>query len=388
MPRSDFETNIARVRELWEKHPHLRGQVRETSRLLGGDPSPSTVSRVAAFILRGDNSNPFNQESIPMQSTAQPAKPIFKTPLEQAQGAPEAENAVRLLMSAIAAMQSKSIDAEGVRAIVKPMLVDLEAPKVLQFQVPDRPLSVPIDNAHSLLPTAVTLAQVLGVVWLCGPAGSGKTTMAEQVAKAMSLPFGSLSCTAGMSEGHLTGRPTIQGGYIPARFVELYETGGVFLFDEFDAADPNTALVINSALANGYLSVPYRTEKQRADRHKDFICIIATNTWGNGADPQYLGRSGLDLATRDRFAAAKLAIDYDDALEKRIMGEHKKHWSQFQRIRANIANHKLRRVLSTRAIAQMTRLIASGVTPKDALERYLTDWSETERAKGLEGVNL
>jgi cobaltochelatase CobS len=297
------------------------------------------------------------------------------------------EDAIRLMMQALGAMQSKSLDADAVRAIVQPMIDNINQPKVLQFQVPPRPDSEHIDNAHKLLPQAVTFAQILGLCWLCGPAGSGKTTIAEQVAKAMSLPFGSLSCTAGMSEGHLTGRPTIQGGYIPARFVELYETGGVFLFDEFDAADPNTALVVNSALANGYLSVPYRTEKQRADRHKNFVCIIATNTWGNGADPQYLGRSGLDLATRDRFAAAKILVQYDQELEKRILGNDPIH-AQFMRIRDNIAKHNIRRILSTRAIAQMSMLIRAGLKPREALESYLTDWTDPERAKGLENVRL
>jgi hypothetical protein len=397
MPRSDFETNIAKVRDLWNRRPDLKGQVRETSRLLGGDPSPSTVSRVAAFILQSDPTNPFTQEPQPMPpTTTAPPAPIFKSPVQRAEQAAEAvahgqggdvNAAVTMLVQALASMQRQSIDADGVRAIVKPMIDAIDQPKVLQFIVPNRPESQHIDNAHTLLPKAVTLAQVLGLCWLCGPAGSGKTTIAEQVAKAMSLPFGSLSCTAGMSEGHLTGRPTIQGGYIPARFVELYETGGVFLFDEFDAADPNTALVVNSALANGYLSVPYRTEKQRADRHKDFVCIIATNTWGNGADPQYLGRSGLDLATRDRFAAAKILVGYDQSLEKRILANDKLH-TQLMVIRKNIDTHKLRRILSTRAIAQMSALIRSGITAGDALDTYLTDWTDNEKAKGLENVRI
>jgi hypothetical protein len=207
------------------------------------------------------------------------------------------------------------------------------------------------------------------------------------VAKAMSLPFGSLSCTAGMSEGHLTGRPTIQGGYIPARFVELYETGGVFLFDEFDAADPNTALVVNSALANGYLSVPYRTEKQRADRHKNFVCIIATNTWGNGADPQYLGRSGLDLATRDRFAAAKILVQYDQELEKRILGNDQAacavHAHQGQHREAQHPSHPLHACHRANVRTDPQRAQAG-----EALESYLTDWTDPERAKGLENVRL
>lgn len=403
--RSDFQANYNAIASAWAECPALVGMVRETSRWLlsnkGLTVSPSTVARVAAVIQHKAKGQPlpsptpepqpaYGQKTPPMLATPAPTQSPFKTPVptHAPASAPDMDAAVRALAMALAGMQSKpTLDAEAVRGIVQPML-DAHAPKVLQFVVPDRPApSEHIESAHAKLPEAVVLAQVLRLVWLCGPAGSGKTTLAEQIAKSLTLPFGSLSCTAGMSEAHLTGRPTLQGGYIPARFVELYETGGVFLLDEFDACDPNTALVINSALANGYASVPYRTEKQRADRHKDFVCIVATNTWGNGADPQYLGRNGLDLATRDRFAAAKLLIEYDPALELRIMGD-KAVLACIAKIRANIANHKLRRTFSTRAVFQLACLMRAGLKPSEAFARYLTDWSETETVKGMDGVRL
>src|SRR5438105_4005451 len=39
-----------------------------------------------------------------------------------------------------------------------------------------------------------------------GPTGCGKSHLAEQIAKALGLRFGSLSCSSGMSEGQITGR--------------------------------------------------------------------------------------------------------------------------------------------------------------------------------------
>lgn len=124
-----------------------------------------------------------------------------------------------------------------------------------------------------------------------------------------------------MSEAHLLGRMLFDGEYVESDFVRLYENGGVFLFDEIDAADANTLLVINSALANGYMSVPNRKEKQRAERHENFICIVAGNTWGKGS-VEYAGRNRLDSAFMDRFTVAKLEIDYDTDLEGKIAGDH------------------------------------------------------------------
>jgi hypothetical protein len=80
-------------------------------------------------------------------TTATATSPIFKSPLQRAEQAEEAvahapggdvEDAVRLLMQALASMQSKSLDADAVRAIVQPMIDNINQPKVLQFQVPNR----------------------------------------------------------------------------------------------------------------------------------------------------------------------------------------------------------------------------------------------------------
>ena len=60
------------------------------------------------------------------------------------------------------------------------------------------------------------------------------------LALSLALPFGFVSCTAGMSEGQITGRllPTGKGGqfeYVQSEFVHCYENGGIFLLDEMDA---------------------------------------------------------------------------------------------------------------------------------------------------------
>jgi hypothetical protein len=95
---------------------------------------------------------------------------------------------------------------------------------------------------------------------MVGPAGSGKTTLAKQVAEALGLQFGFISLSAGVTETHLLGRilPQADGAwaYQASRFVEVYEQGGLFLLDEIDAADANVMVSINAALANGVLANP------------------------------------------------------------------------------------------------------------------------------------
>src|SRR5262249_41806066 len=137
---------------------------------------------------------------------------------------------------------------------------------------------------------------------------------------ALELPFYFVSISAGMSEGQLVGRllPVGKQGkfeYVISKFVSAYENGGVLLLDEAAAGDPNMLLVINAALANGEMDVPNRPEKPAAKRHPDFICIAAANTFGTGADRQYVGRNQLDESTLDRFRIGQIDMDYDANLE-------------------------------------------------------------------------
>jgi len=167
------------------------------------------------------------------------------------------------------------------------------------------------------------LARLRKNILLVGPTGCGKTFLAGRVAEELGLPFAHISCSAGMSEGHLLGRllPTGDGGrfvYTPSEFIQRYEGGGVFLFDEIDAADSNVLIVVNAALGNDRVSVPNRTERPVARRHKDFIAIAAANTFGSGADRQYVGRNQLDEATLDRFRIGQIELDYSDEVEQEV----------------------------------------------------------------------
>lgn len=220
-------------------------------------------------------------------------------------------------------------------------------------------------------------------VYLAGPAGSGKTTLASQIAESLKRDFSHISCSAGLSEAHLLGRMLFDGTYVASDFVTAYENGGVFLFDEIDAADNNTLLVINSALANNRLSVPNRKEKPHAIRHENFICLCAGNTWGSGST-EYHGRNHLDAAFLDRFSVSKVEIDYDRDLEREIAGDYTEMADRLWKIRDDIKNKKLRRLVSTRAFVSGCRQRKAGKSTTEILNTFSIGWSHEEKSK----VNL
>lgn len=216
---------------------------------------------------------------------------------------------------------------------------------------------------------------------LFGPAGSGKTFLAGQIAKGLGLRFAFCSLTAGITEARLVGRfvPVGDHGrfqYVAAPFVDFFKNGGLFLLDEMDAADPNVLLAINAALANGHMETP-NPDEPIIYRHPNFRCVAAVNTWGNGADRVYVGRNQLDAATLDRFQG-RFALDYDAEFEKRV--GHAEVVEFIHAVRAKIRERSIRRLASTRAILSYSKLMSAGFSLAEIMAMYFLAWSQNERA--------
>jgi len=188
---------------------------------------------------------------------------------------------------------------------------------------------------------------------LVGPAGSGKTTIAAQAAEALELPFYSTGAV-GMAY-QLQGFINAEGKYMETDLYRAYVNGGVFLFDEIDASSAQALLAFNAIAANDLAAFPCGTVK----RHADFVIIAAANTFGAGADAQYVGRAQLDAATLDRFSF--LPMDYDERLELAISPNDA--WTRHvQAFRKAVRDLKLRHVVSPRASIKGGKLLSSGLS--------------------------
>jgi hypothetical protein len=228
-------------------------------------------------------------------------------------------------------------------------------------------------------------------VMLVGPAGSGKTTAAVKAAEMLGIPF--YGTGAINSEYKLTGFIDAQGRIVSTAFRRAFEFGGLFLFDEIDASLPGALLAFNSALANDWMDFPDANVK----RHPDFRVIAGANTFGTGADRQYVGRNQLDAASLDRYAV--IDWGYDEALEASLIGADApkgapaprsvkplsadeigtvsvQWFEKVRKVRKAVADLKIRHVVSPRATINGTKLLAAGFT-----------WEETEDCviwKGLD----
>jgi MoxR-like ATPase len=192
---------------------------------------------------------------------------------------------------------------------------------------------------------------------LVGAAGSGKTTTAAKVAKALGLDFYSKSVSAQTGAHEFFGYQDANGNYVRTLFRDAYENGGVFLLDEFDAGNPNVLAALNQATANDSCAFA----DGMIPKHDDFVCIMAGNTYGHGANSEYVGRNKIDAATLDRFAF--IDFPYDENLEM-ALAENKEWCKKVQGIRKIVNTKKIRTIVSPRATIMGSQLLKAGL-PED-----------------------
>lgn len=292
-------------------------------------------------------------------------------------GGDKAAQLAQVLMG-IMSNPAAQVDAKQVEAIVDSKLGDVKTTmgdelkqmrKVIDDALADQvkriEVKLPSGESHEvkglaherfelLLKMAATRTNVL----VTGPTGSGKTHAAENVAKALNLPFyynGAID-----SEYKLKGFIDAGGKLISPAFRKAWEFGGVYLFDEVDASLPSAVLSFNGALSNHICDFP----DKMVERHKDCIIIATANTWLGGSTFDYVGRMKQDAAFADRFAMLYWGID--EKLERALCGN--RDWVKFvQKIRKAVVKQGLKVIVSPRATFNGERLLAAGIDRADVI---------------------
>jgi MoxR-like ATPase len=206
------------------------------------------------------------------------------------------------------------------------------------------------------------VAQARGFgLWLFGAAGSGKSTLGEQLAQALELElFVQPLC---MTKYDLLGSCTADGTFQHTPCTYSFEHGGFLLLDEVDAYLDEARLAINSATANGFCAFPGRPHPVK--RHADWFVCGTSNTM-YGATSVYPGRTAPDGAFLDRFL--RLEVSYDAALEMR-MAEGNTAWvATVQRLRDKARDAGLSIVISPRASNAGAAMLLAGLSEREALE--------------------
>jgi cobaltochelatase CobS len=245
--------------------------------------------------------------------------------------------------------------------------------RVVEVRRPDAP-PVKIESAHAAFDDCLGLlmqreASSNRYPYLMGPAGSGKSHLAGQMATALDLPFYSLSCTSVPQDHCLAGFMAADGiTFSQTAFYLWAKFGGIYLLDEMDRAYPSTLVVLNDALASRRYMFP---NGEMVYFHEDAHMIGAGNTAGQGATSQYSAAVVLDGSTLNRFSTLK--VNYDAAVEAAMVARAglsgtaaDKLTERVARIRSVIDEQGITAIHSPRTTAAIAAGIAHGWTEAKA----------------------
>ncbi|RZQ59721.1 AAA family ATPase [Amycolatopsis suaedae] len=229
-------------------------------------------------------------------------------------------------------------------------------------------------EAHQVLPDVLLALSARCHVLLVGPAGTGKSMMAKQIADTLGIPFQALSLGPTTPMSKVFGYFDAHGNYHDTPFRRAFEHGGVMLLDELDNGHPGLLAELNQALALGTCAFADRM----VTAHEDFRLIATANTYGTGGDRQYVGRQALDAATLDRFLVIDVPID--ERLELRLAVLHapdkekqvRQLVKRVRELRALAADKQLPVAFSPRTCIDGAKLLAAGATMQQVLAWRVT----------------
>lgn len=252
------------------------------------------------------------------------------------------------------------------------------APRRVEIKLPNKPIRLLSDEPrHEKFDQALRYLSRRRHVYAVGPAGTGKTKLAEQLADAMETKF--YPITPALTKYDWSGYNSATGEYIGTLLREAMENGGFALIDEGDTCAAAALMFLNPALANGYGTFPDKVIRV----HPDFRCMICANTYGRGADRQYVGRNPLDAASRNRFVFVE--INYDRKLEAQLFGTGP--WVQYcWRVRDAIEKLHLQHVCSMRNIELCVEGAECGDDPEEIMQSSLWQGLEPDTIAKIKSI--
>lgn len=169
---------------------------------------------------------------------------------------------------------------------------------------------------HKMTGYCLMLAKAGIPIMLVGPTGTGKSFLRKSIAAVLELETAYVGLVDGATPSWLCGSITMDG-FVTRPHLEILKNGGVFAYEEIDAADANVLLVVNNILTEDEWFNPVNGEKYV--KHPDFVPIAMANTDGSGGTKHYSGRNKLDGATLDRFRMGRVLVNIDVELQDRIV---------------------------------------------------------------------
>lgn len=230
---------------------------------------------------------------------------------------------------------------------------------------------------HPLFDKIRTLVQTGKPIYIYGPAGTGKTHFARQLAESLGYDFYFTDKVSDESE--LVGYPNINGEHVGTPFTEWYLHGGLFLFDEMDRSEEQCLVRVNSALANGYCTFPVLGNVKM---HPNCRIIAAGNTSGRGATEAYNTAHQLDESTLNRFMFS-MYFGYCDELDLMSAGNNKELAAFAKDFRSAVEKANVVCTCSYRNLEGIATLMALDYSIEESLDMALFKGMDTDAKRAI-----
>jgi len=222
---------------------------------------------------------------------------------------------------------------------------------------------------------------------LVGPAGCGKTYVAQMIAKALKLDAYTCSLSGGVRYNQVFGSTRIQNGetvWEPSDMLKAVQVPGVVIFDEALAPDADILIGLNSLTEQNQRFI--NTPGGVVHVHPECRFIATANNKGRQQSRGYIGAQIQDGSILDRFGI-KFDVDYDETVEVGIANQYlnkktsKAIVSAINKLREKLRQNEINFDPSTRRMILMCRQIKEAGIDKDvAFETtFLTSLSRAER---------
>lgn len=315
---------------------------------------------------------------------------IAKQVADQTQG-PIDETRVREIVKEEIRPVKDAVDGFGGSLDAMLEMVVNQAPAVTHVHLASGDVYEVPGQQHKCFKDLLDLVDLRIHAYLVGPAGTGKTTAAKQVSQALGLKCYAMSCNPQTTASEIFGFVDANGVFRESAFCQAWREGGVFVLDEVDNGNAGVLSAFNLALSSDELT--YR-DGSVIKKHDDFVVIACANTYGSGANAQYVGRNMLDGAFLDRFVM--LMVDIDESIEtacvEAILGQGSaanKWLVTVRAMRLNAEAHGLKVIISPRASIDGAKLLKRGWRGKKVIDcKVIKGATADQRKKILEGVNV